>query len=107
MRFILEKSDAGIDITPTALSEHLGISTASVTGMLTNLHAGGMIAYLRNPDDGRSKLIVPLDRSTDPDDLDPIGATIRTLAADIPEGDVELITRFLARVTDAVDRECT
>ena len=107
MRFILERSDAGADVTPTALAEHLEISTASVTGLLGNLHAGGLITYARNPDDGRSKLIVPLDRSTDADKLDPLGATVEKLAAEVLDGDTDRIARFLTLVADAVDDECS
>ncbi|MBN9153685.1 MAG: MarR family transcriptional regulator [Microbacterium sp.] len=107
MRFVLERSDAGEDVTPTDIARHLGVSTASVTGMLDRLHGGGLLAFRPNPDDGRSKLVVPFDRETDADDIDPVTAQIRRLADDLPPEVAEQIAVFLDRITAVVDLECT
>lgn len=106
MRFVLERSDAGQDVTPTAVAEHLGVSTAAVTGILERLHAGGLLRYEPNPNDGRSKLVVPFDRDMDADDIDPLTATIRKLASGLPDESARQVTRFLEQIADAVDREC-
>lgn len=106
MRYVLERSDAGEDVTPTAIAEHLEISTAAVTGIVERLHAGGLVSLRSNPRDGRSKLVVPFDRSADPDEIDPLTAAIRRLAADISPDVVEEVAAFLEKVVQAVDEEC-
>ncbi|MFG6402706.1 MULTISPECIES: MarR family winged helix-turn-helix transcriptional regulator [unclassified Microbacterium] len=106
MRFILERADIGDDVTPSEIAAHLGVSGASVTAMLDRLHAGGLISFAQNPRDRRSKLVVPFDRSVDPDDIDPITASIRAFAADLSPDAAEQIAVFLERVREAVDQEC-
>lgn len=106
-RFIYEKADAGEDVTPTEIAEHLGLSTASVTGILQRLRRGGLITFARNPDDGRSKRVVPVDRSADLDDIDPLAARIRDFATGLTEREAQHVARFLDAITDAVDSECT
>ena len=106
MRFVQERTDAGDGVTPTVIAEHLEISTAAVTGILDRLHAGRLITFQPNPKDGRSKLVVPFDRSTDIDDIDPLTAAVRRFAEDLPADFVEKMSAFLEKVTDAVDDEC-
>jgi hypothetical protein len=107
MRFVWERSDDGAKITPTDIAEHLGISTASVTSILQSLKRGGLIGYVPNPDDGRSKYVVPYDRDIDPDDIDPLGASIRAFAQELTPSEAERIAAFLDAVTAAVDLDCT
>lgn len=106
MRFVLERADMGEDVTPSEIASHLGVSGASVTGMLDRLHAGGMISFAANPRDRRSKLVVPFDRSADPDDIDPVTAKIRAYAQDLSPDAAEQIAQFLDLVREAVDAEC-
>jgi len=106
MRYVFERTDAGEDVTPTAIAEHLEISTAAVTGILERLHAGGMLAFKANPRDGRSKLVVPFDRSADVDDLDPLTAAVREFAEEMPPEIIEGVNEFLERLIDAVDDAC-
>ena len=106
MRYILERDDAGAPVTPTEIAEHLGVSTASVTGMLTRLRSGGLVNFTRNPDDGRSKFVVPVDRNADLDDIDPLTAHVRRLATRLSDTEAKHIAEFLDLVRDAVDREC-
>jgi DNA-binding MarR family transcriptional regulator len=106
MRFILERADSGEGVTPTEIAQHLGVSTASVTGMLDRLHSGGLISFEANPRDRRSKLVVPFDRSVDLADLDPLTARIRDFAASLPEDVAAQVARFLDDVREAVDQEC-
>jgi DNA-binding MarR family transcriptional regulator len=106
MRFILERADVGEDVTPSEIASHLGVSAASVTGMLDRLAAGGLITLAVNPRDRRSKLVVPFDRSADPDDIDPVTAKIREFAAALTPDAAEQVTAFLERVREAVDAEC-
>lgn len=106
MRFILERADEGEGVTPTEIAQHLGVSTASVTGMLDRLRTGGLIAFAANPNDRRSKLVTPFDRETDLEDVDPLTAQIRALADALPPDTAAQVADFLARVREAVDREC-
>lgn len=107
MRFVWDRSDENQRVTPTEIAEHVGISTASATSMLQRLRDGGMIAFVRNPDDGRSKFVVPFDRNADLDEVDPLGARVREFAAGLTPSEAERITAFLDAVTAAVDLDCT
>ena len=105
-RFIFDKSDEGVPVTPTDVAEHLDISTPSVTGILNRLYTGGIITFLRHPDDGRSKYVVPLDRDGDIDGIDPLTAQIRGLADTLTADQAAAVAAFIDLVTDAVDDEC-
>ncbi|KAA9150072.1 MarR family transcriptional regulator [Microbacterium lushaniae] len=106
MRYILECTDEGESVTPTGIAQHLGVSTASVTGMLDRLHAGGLIAFTSNPTDRRSKFVVPFDRDIDLTDVDPLSARIREFAGELSPTEAEHVAQFLERVREAVDQEC-
>jgi DNA-binding MarR family transcriptional regulator len=106
MRFILEGADEGREVTPSSLAQHLGMTTASVTALLDRLGRGEMIHVRQHPDDKRKRLVTPVDRSDDPDVIDPLTATIRNLSADLSDQEAELISGYLRKITDAVKREC-
>lgn len=106
MRLILERADDGQKVTPTEIAQALGVSTASVTGMLDRLHAGGLIGFVANPDDRRSKLVVPFDRSVDADAIDPVTARIREFALALPADAAGHIATFRDQVREVVDAEC-
>ncbi|OZD31252.1 hypothetical protein CH252_39970 [Rhodococcus sp. 06-1477-1B] len=106
MRLILERADAGVTVTPTEIAQTLAISTASVTGMLDRLRAGGLIDFMANPADRRSKFVIPFDRSTDPDAIDPVTARIREFALGLPDDTADQVAAFLDRVREVVDAEC-
>lgn len=106
MRFILEAADDERPITPTDLAKHLGITTASTTAVLDRLGRGQMVELRQHPDDRRKRLVVPVDRSDDPDLIDPLTATIRELSDELSPHEAELVNGFLTRITRAVKREC-
>ena len=106
MRFILEAADDERPITPTDLAKHLGITTASTTAVLDRLGRGQMVELRQHPDDRRKRLVVPVDRSDDPDLIDPLTATIRELGDELSPHEAELVNGFLTRITQAVKREC-
>lgn len=106
MRYVLERFDEGEPATPTDIAHHLGVSTASVTGMLDRLHAGGLIAFESNPRDRRSKHVIPFDRSIDLADIDPLTARIREFASALSPREAQHVAQFLDRVREAVDEEC-
>jgi DNA-binding MarR family transcriptional regulator len=107
MRFILERADQGGEgVTPSEIASHLGVSGASVTGMLDRLQAGGMIAFSAHPRDRRSKLVIPFDRSADADDVDPVTAKIREYAQTLSPAAAEQIAEFLDQVRAVVEEQC-
>lgn len=106
MRFVLDCADEGRPVTPSAIAEYVGVSTASMAGILRELQRGGLVSFKKNPDDGRSKFVIPIDRSLDLEDIDPLSARIRQLAERLPADEAETLARFLEQVTTAVDLEC-
>lgn len=106
MRYVFDRSDAGRAPTPSEIAAHLGISAAAVTAILDKLHTGGLVAIRPNPEDGRSKLVEPFDRTADADHIDPLTARIRDLAAGLTDREAERMTLFLEQLADAVDAEC-
>lgn len=106
MRFILEQADAERPVTPRDLADHLGVTSASVTALLDRLRQGQMIEVRPHASDGRKKLVMPVDRTDDPDLIDPLTAGIRELAADLSPSEAELLAGFMDRITDLVSREC-
>ena len=59
---IMMLADAGPQ-SPTELSEHVGITTAGMTGLLDRLEAEGYLTRRRHPDDGRRVLVAPTKRT--------------------------------------------
>jgi len=106
MRLILDRADEDDFITPTEIANALGVSTASVTGMLDRLHAGGLIGFAANPADRRSKYVVPFDRSVADAPIDPITAEVTRLAASLPTGARGQVVEFLERIREVIDAEC-
>lgn len=106
VRFIFDRDDAGKSVTPSDIAEHLEISTSSVTAILSRLHEGGVVSFRRNPDDGRSKFVVPASRSAGLDDIDPVSAYIHRVSESLEETEAVRIARYLDLITAAVDREC-
>lgn len=106
MRFVYDCADEERSVTPTQVAEHVGVSTATMAGILQGLKAGGLVTFVSNPDDGRSKFVVPTDRSADLEEIDPLSARIRSMAADLSPDDAAVLERFLDQVTAAVEREC-
>lgn len=106
MRIVYDSADAGKRVTPTDIASALGISTPTVTTILRRLHDGGLVAFERNPDDGRSKYVAPIDRNADITGLDPITARVRDLARTLDDDTAIEVTRLLDAIADAVDAEC-
>lgn len=106
MRMVYDSADAGRRVTPTEIAAALSISTPTVTSILRRLHAGGLVVFERNPDDGRSKYVSPVDRSSDIDGSDPLTARVRALTRDLDADTAARVTALLESITDAVDSEC-
>lgn len=105
-RFVLERSDSGESTTPKQLADHLGITTASTTKLLQRMKAASLLQLRANPDDRRSKLVVPVDRNDDPDLVDPLTTEIRGIAQSLSGDEARIVASFLRRVVAAVDEDC-
>jgi DNA-binding MarR family transcriptional regulator len=106
MRFVFERADEGKKVTPRAIAAHLGVTAAAVSGILDKLRAGGLIAFVENPDDRRSKHVVPFDRDADVDEIDPLTARIRDAAAELDAATARAVAAFIDQITQSVDAEC-
>lgn len=106
MRLVYDSADAGKRITPTDVAASLGISTPTATTILKRLHDGGLVSFERNPDDGRSKYVVPTDRTMDADGVDPLADRVRSLARDLDADTAAAVSALLDAIADAVDGEC-
>ncbi|THG30014.1 MarR family winged helix-turn-helix transcriptional regulator [Naasia lichenicola] len=104
MRLIIERAAVHDPVTPKELAEHLQMSSASVSTLLHRLAQGGSAHAIDHPDDGRRKLIVPSRSLADSAEVDPVAARIRAIAQDLSPQEAELVTGFLGRVTEAINR---
>lgn len=98
LRYI-SAAPAAQPVTPGALAAHLGVSTAAVTSVIRRLADRDMIVVAPHPDDARSKILRPssLDASSPADD---ISRRIERLESEFSPDQVEVIARFLRRLTE-------
>lgn len=106
MRMVYDSADAGRRVTPTEIAAALNISTPTVTSILRRLRDGGLVVFERNPDDGRSKYVAPVDRAADIEGVDPLTARVRDLAKSLDGATAEKVTSLLDSIAEAVDAEC-
>ncbi len=106
MRLVYDSADAGRRVTPTDIAAELGISTPTVTSILKRLHDGGLVVFERNPDDGRSKYVAPVDRNADLEGIDPLTARVRELSSELDSDTAARVAALLESITEAVDAEC-
>lgn len=102
MRYILEAVDAGREVTPSRLAKRMHMSPASATALVDRLTGAGLVLVTPHPTDRRKKLVVPADRSLDPDHIDPLTRRIRLLAATLPAAEAAIIAAFLEQVIGLV-----
>lgn len=106
MRLVYDSADAGRRVTPTDIAASLGISTPTATTILKRLHDGGLVSFERNPDDGRSKYVVPTDRTADAEGVDPLAERVRALTRGLDAETAATVSALLDAITEAVDAEC-
>lgn len=86
-------------VTPGALAAHLGVSTAAVTSVIRRLADRDMIVVAPHPDDARSKILRPSSRDAS-SPADDISRRIERLESEFSPDQVEVIARFLRRLTE-------
>ena len=105
IRFVMAAQRNGISVTPGALSEHLGISTASTTKLLDRLTAGGHLRRLPHPSDRRS-LVIEVTEETARAARETVGrmhARRFQVAAQLDADERETVTRFLHRLAESTE----
>lgn len=63
LRFLVTQKNQGVVVTPGALSDHLGISTASTTKLLDRLERAGHVERSPHPSDRRALAITIAERT--------------------------------------------
>ena len=97
LRYIIAMQSHGRVVTPGAIAEHLGITTASTTKLIDRLAAGGHVLRSAHPTDRRS-LAIEVTEDTRRAARETVGrshARRFTAAARLTAQEREVVTRFL------------
>lgn len=88
-------------LTPGQIGAQLAMPSGSVTALIDRLEAKRFVERRPNPKDRRGYLIVLSPHAWDRAGLDllPLADKIAALAAQMPEGDREVVTAFLDRMS--------
>ncbi|HEV7166904.1 MAG TPA: MarR family transcriptional regulator [Micrococcaceae bacterium] len=94
-------------MSPSALAQLLGLSTAAVTVAVDRLVKVGHVTRAPHPSDRRSLLVVPSPKSTRRamDSLLPMIMEIDSLISDYTPDQQAAITDYLARTVDVLERK--
>lgn len=106
IQFLLTAARRGDTVTPTALSKHLGVTSASMTALLDRLERAGAIERVRHPSDRRSLVITatPLAERTVGAPVVAFQQATRRIAADLTADEHAAVVGFLSKLTAAVDQ---
>jgi len=105
LRFIIAGQQNGVVVTPGAIAEHLGISTASTTKLLDRLAAAGHVRRLPHPSDRRSVAVEVLEetRRIARDSIGRTHARRFDIAAALSPEQRDVVTRFLRDLAATAD----
>ncbi|MCW2927041.1 MAG: putative transcriptional regulator, MarR-family [Thermoleophilia bacterium] len=98
---ILVLAESG-PMSPTALSDLIGVTTAGMTGLLDRLEAEGYLTRRRHPDDGRRVLVTPTKRSLRAHD--DLLRLLETLVEEHAGADDDAVAAFLGDITRGLIR---
>lgn len=106
IQFLLTAARRDGTVTPTALSKHLGVTSASMTALLDRLERAGAIERVRHPSDRRSLVITatPLAEQTVGAPVVAFQQATRQIAAELTEDEHAIVVRFLGNLTAAVNQ---
>ena len=105
MRYLLQQQRAGRQVTPAALSDHLGITRPSVTMLIDRLCRAGHVRRHRAPLDRRSTVLVV----REPEDavareiLIDMDDRVARCATTLSSADAAIVMGFLSAMCAAVD----
>lgn len=106
IQFLLTAQRSRTDVTPTALSRHLGVTSASMTALLDRLERAGAIERTPHPSDRRSQLITATDLAerTVGAPVVAFQAATRQIATALTAQEQETVLTFLANLTEAMNQ---
>jgi len=107
LRHVIDAEREGDLATPLRLADHLGISTASTSGVLDRLTRSGHITRGPHPDDRRSIVVLPTE-SAHRDVRARLGdmhERMRDIASDVPAEARDAVVTFLERLTAEMDAQ--
>lgn len=102
IRYIVERSNEGHRVSPTDLARYLEVTTATVTAVLERLVRAEHVTVRPHPDDKRRKIVEPHGSDDLASSADPLTTRIRAIAAELSPEDSAVVTRYLARITEAI-----
>ena len=105
LQLLLARRRDGLDVKPSDISRHLGISSASTTALIDRLERQGNVERRTHPTDRRSILVAPTERAVSEvaDVVDAYDRRIGTAIAGLSETDRTAIVTSLDAVAAAAD----
>ena len=106
IQYLLTAARSDDTVTPTALSKHLGVTSASMTALLDRLERAGAIERVRHPSDRRSLVITatPLAERTVGAPVVAFQQATRKIASELSADEHAAVVGFLSRLTKAVNQ---
>ncbi|MDD7963493.1 MarR family transcriptional regulator [Microbacterium thalli] len=102
---LIEAQDHHVTLTPSNITQELGISSASTTAMLDRLERSGYLRRQPHPSDRRKVFVTLGDRPIE--HLRRSGTEahhrVETVIADMPDGSATLLVDFLSRLRVAAE----
>lgn len=102
VHILIVAENEGSLITPTALAEHLGISTAAVAKIVAKLEAGGHVVRHRHPSDRRAQTLTATTaaRTAAMDTMGRTQSSRMRAALDLTADERDVVIRFLRRTAE-------
>ena len=97
MRFLLE-SGRTAEVATTMIVAALQLTAPSGSALVHRLLARGLVVVAGSPVDRRKKIVRLVDDTVNADDLDPLTATLRAVAARLTVSDARVVAGFLQEV---------
>ncbi len=105
LHYLIVCQNEGVVATPTSISQHLGISTASTTKLLDRLEVGGHVVRSAHPNDRRA-LAITITEETKRAAMETVGkqqAKRFMSAARLSPAERDVVMRFLVDMTKELD----
>ena len=98
MKYLYEEAKSGVRIVD--LEKYYSMSHPTTIGIVQNLEKKGLIEYQNNPNDARSRYIIPTDRALERrSELNDIGATLeKKLTGNLTEKERQRLVELLLKM---------
>ncbi len=101
IRYVIERSREGHQVSPSDLARYLEVTSATVSAVLERLTKAELVVVRPHPDDKRRKIVEPHGED-EASAADPLTTRIRSIAAELSDEEAAVVTRYLQRVTEAI-----